>query len=91
VFAGLLFWGWTWGLAGLLLGVPLMMILKVVADRLPGLRWLSRLLSEEQDDADHVGIPPDAVLQSLRQRADSGMQMTRRDSVPIVDEESQPW
>jgi predicted PurR-regulated permease PerM len=91
VFAGLLFWGWTWGLAGLLLGVPLMMILKVVADRSPGLRWLSLLLSEEPDDAKDTGPAHDTVLQSLRQGADGGPQSTRRDSVAIVNEENESW
>ena len=44
MFIGLLFWGWIWGLPGLLLGAPMMMTLKVIADRLPALQWLSRLL-----------------------------------------------
>jgi predicted PurR-regulated permease PerM len=44
MFLGLLFWGWIWGLPGLLLGAPMMMTLKVIADRLPALQWLSRLL-----------------------------------------------
>jgi predicted PurR-regulated permease PerM len=44
MFVGLLFWGWMWGMPGLLLGAPMMMTLKVIADRLPALQWLSRLL-----------------------------------------------
>jgi predicted PurR-regulated permease PerM len=44
LFVGLLFWGWLWGLPGLLLGAPMMMALRAAADRIPTLEWLSRLL-----------------------------------------------
>lgn len=33
VFAGILFWGWLWGAWGLLLGMPIMMAVKSVCDR----------------------------------------------------------
>lgn len=49
MFVGLLFWGWLWGLPGLLLGAPMMMTLKTIADRLPALAWLSRMLNCEPD------------------------------------------
>jgi predicted PurR-regulated permease PerM len=47
MFVGLLFWGWLWGLPGLLLGAPLMMTIKVISDRFPALEWLARLLNRE--------------------------------------------
>jgi len=34
VFAGILFWGWLWGAWGLLLGMPIMMGIKSVCDRI---------------------------------------------------------
>jgi predicted PurR-regulated permease PerM len=46
IFIGLLFWGWLWGIPGLLLGTPLMMAIKVVADRVDALHWVSSFLSE---------------------------------------------
>jgi predicted PurR-regulated permease PerM len=46
IFIGLLFWGWLWGIPGLLLGTPLMMAIKVVADRVESLHWISGFLSE---------------------------------------------
>jgi predicted PurR-regulated permease PerM len=46
IFIGLLFWGWLWGIAGLLLGTPLMMAIKVVADRVESLHWISGFLSK---------------------------------------------
>ncbi|MES2414582.1 MAG: AI-2E family transporter [Pseudomonadota bacterium] len=33
VFAGLLAWGWLWGVWGLLLGIPILMIVKAICDR----------------------------------------------------------
>src|SRR5581483_2389142 len=32
VFVGLLFWGWLWGLPGLFLAVPILMVLKAISD-----------------------------------------------------------
>jgi predicted PurR-regulated permease PerM len=46
VFLGLLFWGWVWGLAGLLLAVPLVMVIKSVCDRVEELRPIGELLGE---------------------------------------------
>lgn len=44
IFIGLSFWGWLWGIWGLLLAVPLLMILKAVCDHIEGLGWISELL-----------------------------------------------
>lgn len=46
VFTGLLFWTWMWGMAGLLLAVPLMMAIKVVCDRVEGLQPVGSFLGE---------------------------------------------
>lgn len=46
VFVSLLFWGWLWGVWGLLLGVPVVMVLKVVAERVEGMEVISELLGE---------------------------------------------
>lgn len=46
VFTGLLFWGWLWGIWGMLLAVPLMMVLKTVCDRVEDLKPVGDLLGE---------------------------------------------
>jgi predicted PurR-regulated permease PerM len=46
VFVSLLFWGWIWGVSGLLLGVPLIVIVKVVAERVEGMEVVAELLGE---------------------------------------------
>ncbi|MRV72227.1 AI-2E family transporter [Duganella sp. FT92W] len=46
VFVGLLFWGWLWGVWGLLLGVPVIVIIKVVAERIEGMEIVAELLGE---------------------------------------------
>jgi predicted PurR-regulated permease PerM len=43
-FIGLVFWGWLWGVPGLLLAVPLLMILKSVADHVEALQPVAVLL-----------------------------------------------
>jgi predicted PurR-regulated permease PerM len=35
-------WGWLWGIAGVILGVPLLMCLKLCCQRLPAWTWLAR-------------------------------------------------
>ena len=44
---GMLFWGWLWGIMGLLLAVPLTAMVKLIADSRPSLIHLSNLLTED--------------------------------------------
>jgi predicted PurR-regulated permease PerM len=46
VFISLLFWGWLWGVWGLLLGVPIIVVLKVIAQHIEGLQSVAELLGE---------------------------------------------
>jgi predicted PurR-regulated permease PerM len=47
VFISLLFWGWLWGVWGLLLGVPIMMAVKAVCERVEGLQPIAEFLGNE--------------------------------------------
>ena len=44
VFVGLLAWGWLWGVWGLLLGLPILMIVKSVCDRVDDLKPVGEFL-----------------------------------------------
>ena len=44
VFMGLLAWGWLWGVWGLLLGIPILMIIKSVCDRVEDLKPIGEFL-----------------------------------------------
>jgi predicted PurR-regulated permease PerM len=44
VFIGLIFWGWVWGIPGALLAVPMLSIIKIVADHIESMGPLSELL-----------------------------------------------
>jgi predicted PurR-regulated permease PerM len=46
IFVGVLFWGWLWGVWGLLLGVPIIMIVKAVCDRVEDLKPIGELLGD---------------------------------------------
>jgi predicted PurR-regulated permease PerM len=46
IFASMLVWGWLWGIWGVLLGVPIMMTIKAVCDRVEGLAPVGRLLGD---------------------------------------------
>ncbi|MBA3772903.1 MAG: AI-2E family transporter [Ramlibacter sp.] len=44
VFIGVLGWGWLWGVWGLLLGIPILMVVKAVCDRVDDLKPVGELL-----------------------------------------------
>jgi predicted PurR-regulated permease PerM len=46
VFISLLFWGWLWGIWGLLLGIPIIVIIKVVSQQVEQLHPVAELLGE---------------------------------------------
>ena len=46
VFTGVLFFGWLWGGWGLLLGLPIMAVLKSVADRVDSMQPVSEFLGD---------------------------------------------
>ena len=45
VFVALLFWGWLWGISGLLLAIPIIVVVKVIAEHIAGMRILAELLA----------------------------------------------
>jgi predicted PurR-regulated permease PerM len=46
VFISLLFWAWLWGVWGMLLGIPITAIFKVVSERIESLHSVAELLGE---------------------------------------------
>lgn len=46
VFVGVLAWGWLWGIWGLFLGVPILMVIKAVCDRVDDLKAVGELLGD---------------------------------------------
>ncbi|WP_285412152.1 AI-2E family transporter [Variovorax sp. efr-133-TYG-130] len=46
VFVGVIFWGWLWGIWGLLLGIPITMVIKAICDRVEDLQPIGELLGE---------------------------------------------
>jgi predicted PurR-regulated permease PerM len=45
VFVGLLFWGWLWGMWGLLLATPILAVFKVICDHVEQLQPVAELMS----------------------------------------------
>lgn len=46
IFVSLLFWGWLWGIAGMLLSIPIIVIVKVVSQHVDHFQPLAELLGE---------------------------------------------
>jgi predicted PurR-regulated permease PerM len=46
IFAGIMFWSWLWGIPGMLLAIPMLMVTKVVCDRIEGLQPIGKMLGE---------------------------------------------
>jgi predicted PurR-regulated permease PerM len=53
VLLGMTFWGWVWGIIGVILSVPIIVALKIVFDNFPGTRPIGTMMAEaiEQDEA----------------------------------------
>lgn len=45
VLFAIVFWGWVWGPFGALLAVPITAALAIVADHIPGTRWIAALVA----------------------------------------------
>lgn len=46
IFVSIAFWSWAWGIAGMLLAVPILMVVKAVCDHVPGLEDVSVFISD---------------------------------------------
>ena len=46
VFGGLLFWGWLWGGWGLVLGLPIMMVIKAICDHVEDFKPIGEFMAE---------------------------------------------
>jgi len=46
VFVGLLFWGWIWGVWGMLLAMPMIVVVKVVCDHVEDFKGIGELLGD---------------------------------------------
>jgi AI-2 transport protein TqsA len=46
IFFSLLFWGWLWGIPGMILSVPLTALIKIVCQNIPSLRPVAVLMGE---------------------------------------------
>lgn len=49
VFFSLIFWGWLWGIPGMILAVPILAIIKIVCYNIPALKPLSLMMSSRAE------------------------------------------
>ena len=67
-FVGLLFFGWIWGLWGILLAIPLLAIVKAVCERHEAWHPVAELLRREEDTK---RLPPEAEKTSASPARDA--------------------
>ena len=60
VVVSLFFWGWLWGPLGALLSVPLTMVVKIMLENTPDLRWMAVLLGKTPPPEPGPGEPDSA-------------------------------
>ncbi|MYG80244.1 MAG: AI-2E family transporter, partial [Gemmatimonadetes bacterium] len=60
VVVSLFFWGWLWGPLGALLSVPLTMVVKIMLENTPDLRWMAVLLGKTPPPEPDPGEPDSA-------------------------------
>ncbi len=49
IFLSVIIWGWLWGVAGALMAVPIVTIIKVICDNVPSLNPIGRFVRNEAD------------------------------------------
>ncbi len=59
--AGVLFWGWLWGIMGVLLAIPLTGLVKLIADSHPSLKKLSDILRDTSPPKEMLTTDDEAV------------------------------
>lgn len=66
VFIAVLFWGWLWGPWGLLLGVPITMVIKVICDHVEEFSSIGELLSDDapKHSKNHNGIAQNSLVKA---------------------------
>jgi predicted PurR-regulated permease PerM len=45
VLFSLIFWGWLWGIPGMILAVPLMAVIKIICGNIPALQSIAEMMS----------------------------------------------
>jgi predicted PurR-regulated permease PerM len=48
IFVSVMFWGWMWGPLGLIMAVPILMMVKTIADHVESLKGISELLGDSR-------------------------------------------
>jgi AI-2 transport protein TqsA len=65
-----LFWGWLWGLIGIVLAVPLTMIIKVILDNSEEFRWVAVAIGQEprkgEPDGERPAEPAEAGVEGAK-------------------------
>lgn len=50
VLFSLIFWGWLWGIIGMFLSIPIMVIIKIILENIPELRFISIMMSVQKPE-----------------------------------------
>jgi predicted PurR-regulated permease PerM len=79
---GLLFWGWLWGIMGLLLAVPLTALVKLIADSRPSLIHLSSLLTEDSRSMPRLARADQYTIQRVQPYLKGRTRLSRSSAPP---------
>lgn len=85
ILVSLLFWGWTWGLVGMFLAVPLTIALRIVMEHSPQLQPFAALMGPVPTPGAPGGLFTSAEHRAAAHRTTRAPAATPRDSEPQPD------
>ncbi len=88
VLFSLILWNWLWGIPGMVLAVPTAVVLRIILLRIPDLRFIALLMSDEGVDEDEEPRYVTAIDSQIRQLEEMKEDITedRKESEATTDE-----
>ena len=86
IFVWVAFWGWLWGIAGAIMAVPLLLLIRIVSGHIPMLSGLAVVLGNGEREHALAADGPDSNMESnAESNEDSNEESNAAGALPLAD------